>query len=324
MKRALLVDDDPRVLEGLRDALRPLRREWTVRCAGGAEAALSALEAESFDVVMSDLRLPGMDGAALLELVRTRQPHALRIVLSGSADEALVCRAAGVAHRFLAKPCEFDALAAVLTRARRGSAAASAAGALPCAPALYVELTALLGRPGAGMPEVARLVARDVAVAAKVLQLTNSAFFGLPRTVTRLDEAVAYLGLTTLQAVVLSAGVLTAFAPAPPIPGFSIEAHQQHGMRVAELARAAGGEAAFAAGLLHDIGWLVLAVADPERVAALLAAGDVAVHPEIGAQLLELWGLPDPIVAAVASHHGSGDLEGPAAAVRQAVAQAAS
>jgi HD-like signal output (HDOD) protein/CheY-like chemotaxis protein len=335
-----LVDDEPEVLESLRDALRPWRREWLPSFAEGGEDAVALLERERFDVVVSDMRMPGMDGAALLRRVSELQPDAVRIVLSGSADADVLTHAAAVAHQFLAKPCDTDRLARVIGRAaelgdatRDGRLAASEATALPCAPALYAELSALLSCGTAGMGEIAALVERDIAVSAKVLQLANSAFFTLPRAITRIAEAMTFLGPDTLKVVVLSAEALTAFRPMPPIELFSIEPHERRAKLMAGLVHGlmprgeARGEAV-AGAMLHDVGWLILATQEPGRLAELLASAhrDGATieavererggptHADVGAHLLELWGMPETIVAAVAHHHsppapGAGGLE---------------
>jgi len=222
MRRILFVDDEPRLLDSLRDALRPWRREWQPTFALGSAAALAQLDGERFDVVVSDMRMPGMDGAVLLARVQELQPDAVRIMLSGSTDRDVLARAAGVAHRFLSKPCDLDELARVVGEAAALGErtqddrlqAASRATALPSVPALYAELSTLLAGESAGMHEVAQLVERDVAITAKILQLVNSAFFSRPRPITRIEEAISYLGLGTLKAIILSAGAVGAFRPA--------------------------------------------------------------------------------------------------------------
>jgi CheY-like chemotaxis protein len=116
LKRVLFVDDDQAVLDGLRDALRPRRRRWAMSFVISGEEALARIDAEPHDVVISDLRMPGMDGASLLELVRDRCPAAVRIVLSGQAEVRVVARAAAEAHRLIAKPCDTQDLARVIER----------------------------------------------------------------------------------------------------------------------------------------------------------------------------------------------------------------
>src|SRR5688572_14883812 len=112
-KNILFVDDEPRVLQGLQNLLRPQRHQWNMFFASGAEAALDALEEDAFDVIVTDMRMPKMDGAALLHVVREKYPCTVRIVLSGQTDEEMAKRAATVEHLFLAKPCRGDKISAV-------------------------------------------------------------------------------------------------------------------------------------------------------------------------------------------------------------------
>jgi putative nucleotidyltransferase with HDIG domain len=331
MMRILFVDDEAQVLDGLRDLLRRQRREWQMVFALGGEAALRELEAGPFDVVVSDMRMPGIDGAALLALVRERYPQSVRIVLSGQTELEAALRAAPVAHQFLAKPCDREELRRAIERSCLSQTlleddtvrrAASGATALPSAPALYSKLVQASADPEFSMSDVGALVESDIAMSAKVLQLVNSSFFGLGRRIPSAREAVSYLGMAPLRALVLSAGAFRAFAPSRPIPGFSVEALETHSTLVARLARdllpdRRAAEEAFTAGMLHDVGKLLLAAHRPDELASLLAAArdsgrplhaiererSGATHAEIGAYLLTLWGLPHPIVEAVAHHH---------------------
>jgi DNA-binding NtrC family response regulator len=184
MRRVMFVDDEPQLLESLRDALRPWRHQWNMTFAPNGAAALEALECEPFDVVISDMRMPGMDGAALLAEVQRLQPTSVRIVLSGWAEKESVARAANVAHRFLSKPCDIDEIVRVVQRSCGVNAlvehedlrrAAAGTGRLPSVPRLYSELTALMNDPDATLAEAERLVEQDAAMAAKVLQIANSA-----------------------------------------------------------------------------------------------------------------------------------------------------
>ena len=301
-----------------------------VRRHSGA-AALEELEAQPYDVVVSDMRMPGMDGATLLGRVRDLQPHTVRIILSGYAEVDMVARAAPVAHRFMAKPCDTQELARVverscalvdLTREQELRRSATGVASLPVVPRLYTELTELLSAPEAGVADAAAVVEQDVAMSGKVLQLANSAYFGRPRQISRVADAVGYLGMETLRTMTLTVAALRSFEPPRPIPGFSIEEVQRHGALVGHVARQLLPEGrerdeAFAAALLHDIGLLVLACEEPDQLADVLEAagreGRTTVeleyerlglsHAEVGAHLLALWGLPHAVVEAVAFHH---------------------
>lgn len=330
MIRILFVDDEEAVLEGLRDALRRFRAEWEMRFALGGRAALAELAAGEFDVVVSDMRMPDVDGAAVLAAARDSQPGAVRIVLSGQTELEQELRALPVAHQFLTKPCDTDELHDVIARASgvrelldQASirAVVGAASALPSPPAAYAELTAALSSPDASVADVVAIVERDVAMSAKVIQLVNSAFFGLGRRTADAREAITYLGVETLRAATLLGGVMLEFRPARPVPGFSLEALERHSLRVAGLAtqvvRRADAEHVLMGAMLHDVGRLLLASHRPDELAAALAEGPRrgcpphvvelellgTTHAEVGASLLALWGLPDPVVEAVAHHH---------------------
>lgn len=117
MKRVLFVDDEPNILEGLRTLLRRHRRQWEMTFAVGGPAALELLKTENFDVVVSDMRMPEVDGAALLAHVQRQQPRTVRIVLSGHTELEAALRAIPVAHQFLSKPCDAAELENVVERA---------------------------------------------------------------------------------------------------------------------------------------------------------------------------------------------------------------
>jgi len=331
MKRILFVDDEPKVLEGLQRMLRPQRHEWEMVFAPGGEAALVMLEAENFDVIVSDMRMPGVDGAALLEAVREKYPGMLRVILSGYTELEASFRAVPVAHQFLLKPCDPDALkiaierATSLMQALNSKMLKSLVGSLqdlPSVPRAFADLRNALADPEASLDRVVKIVEQDVAISAKVLQLVNSAFFGVTREVSDVRTAVSYLGITILQNLVLSLEAFRCFQPNKPIRGFSLDQFHDHSQMAAKIAGAGPGKSKLAgvavgAALLHDIGKLVIAERAPEHLARaidgaqqdkrpLYAVEEELIgvsHAEVGAYLLSLWGLPYPLVEAVAHHH---------------------
>lgn len=330
MRRILFVDDEEQVLDGLRDRLRRQRKEWDMRFAVGGHAALAELEAGEADVVVTDMRMPDMDGATLLEIVRERWPGTVRIVLSGQTELGQEMRVLRVAHRFLSKPCDADELRDVIARtcALRDVFADAAvrdivgsASTLPSPSEAYQLITAALARPDAAPADVVGLIARDVAMTAKIIQLVNSAFFGLGRRTIDLQEAIAYLGIETLRALVLFGGVLLEFKPRRPIPGFSLEGLERHSITVAGVAAAIAPsqcrDVAVTGGMLHDVGKIVLAHSAPDALADAIALAAErgwplheaerellgTTHAEIGAYLLSLWGMPHPVIETVVHHH---------------------
>jgi HD-like signal output (HDOD) protein len=331
MTRILFVDDEQQLLEGLRDTLRRQRGVWDLEFALGGDEALDALGRDHFDVVVTDMRMPGMDGAELLARVRELSPDTARIILSGQTDLEAALRAARVAHQFLSKPCPGDELCAVLRRVLElrelvgSEELRSAVGrirTLPSPPAVYHQLTSALESAETSASDVSNIVSRDAALSAKLLQLANSSFFGLPRHLESVREAVVYLGTTIIRGLVLSTA---AFKMIEGHQGWheTAETLQEHALlvgRISERLLPGQGDAAFTAGLLHDIGKVVLLVEYGERYDALLRGGEGALtereraelgvtHCEVGAYLLNLWGLPYPIIEAVAYHHDPARVE---------------
>lgn len=336
-KRLLFVDDDANLLAGLRRMLRPMRHEWhTTFCTGGPEA-LAEMAKQPFDVVVSDMRMPGMDGAHLLRHVREQHPGTARLVLSGQADRDAILAGVGPIHQYLAKPCTPDTLKATLGRvcaldewlpdeALRQSICRLEN--LPSQPALHRAVVDHLQSGTDSLAEIGRLVAQDAGMSAKVLQLVSTAFLG-PKPAPTLPhpaQAVTLLGLETVKTITLGGHAFTPLQPPHP-SNFPFDAFWRHSFTVAWnaslLVKADGGsraeiDAAYVAGLLHDVGKLVLAITQPEQMAAvqqLIAWHNLpplqaetrvfgrVIHPQAGAYLLGLWGLPAGVVAAVGHHH---------------------
>jgi HD-like signal output (HDOD) protein/CheY-like chemotaxis protein len=331
MRRVLFVDDEPRILEGLRRMLRPQRHEWEMAFALGGEAALAMMQALPFDVIVSDMRMPGIDGAALLCHVREHYPDVVRIVLSGHTELSTALRVVPLAHQFLAKPCDAEMLRVAVERACHLKALLSdasirrtvtALGDLPSLPRTYEALMQAIVDPDVTLPKVARIIEQDVGISAKVLQLVNSAFFGISHTMTNIQGAVSYLGINTLKNLVLSVEIFRAFKPQRDLPGFSLENLQHHAQLTAHIAARLPvpkhlADIAVVAGMLHDVGKLVMAWKLSESFGKMLEAAREArrpvnqveeheygfSHAEIGAYLLGLWGLPFSVVEGVALHH---------------------
>jgi HD-like signal output (HDOD) protein len=330
-RRILFVDDEPRILEGLEDMLMRYRREWDMSFATGGREALERMRDAPFDVIVTDMRMPEMDGAALLRAVMAEHPETVRIVLSGYSEMQAAMRAVPVAHQFLHKPCEPELLEGVINRACSlqsllGDEALRALVGrlkqLPALPATYAALQQLLGDDQTNARDLAAVIEQDMGMSAKVLQLVNSAFFGIGRPIAAIEQAVGFLGMNTIQQLVLAAELFDR-TDLPADSGLSLEALRDHALLTAGIGRRIVSgyrrevEDATTAGLLHDIGKVVLAV---ELPAQLAEARDVActsrrpihqveqelfgiTHAEIGAYLLGVWGLPYPIVEAVANHH---------------------
>ena len=331
MKRVLFVGDEREAPADFKSTLGTHKEEWELAFAPDGQTALSMLAATPFDVIVSDLRMTQMDGAALLKTVCDRFPHLVRILLASQAEVEGALRAVPVAHQFLIKPCDMAMLRVAIERATnlsdllKSNLLADMVGSvrdLPVLPRTYLRLREALNSSDVHFAEIVQIVEQDVGVSAKILQLVNSAFFGLPREISTLQTAVSFLGTQMLQNLVLSAEVFRIFEQAQQFTDFSFEELQVHSQLAARIAGSIPApahvrSAAVVAALLHDVGKLVLATRSPAHFSRVLKGareenvpmyvveeGLTGVsHAEVGAYLLGLWGLPSPIVEAVAYHH---------------------
>lgn len=336
--RILFVDDQSHILQGLRrrlgGLLRRMRIDWGMSFVNSPRKALELLAQEPFDVVISDMHMPVVDGAELLALVRDLHPGIVRIILSGSGDKEAILKTVCPAHRFLSKPCDAQALVdtvleAIQLRDLLANEAlkglVSRMSSLPSLPSLYLDIMDELQSEEPSLQKIAETVHRDISMTAKVLQVVNSGFFGLAQRMTDASRAVSYLGTDTVRALVLSTGVIQQLQENELLVS-DIEGLWAHCMKTGLIAKGIAStenasseivDAAFQAGFMHDIGKLVIAANLPSEyaeIAARVEARGVAwsdaereklgsTHAEVGGYLLGLWGMPDLVVEAVRFHH---------------------
>jgi HD-like signal output (HDOD) protein len=333
-KRVLFVDDEQFILDGLKRTLHSLRGEWQMEFSTSGEEALRKLAERDFDVVVTDMRMPGMSGSELLTQVLDRYPNTVRIVLSGTVEHDAVLRSATTAHQYLTKPCDATTLRTTLDVSLRIRSMLASPGlrtlisrmtSLPSLPTVYAELVKSLENEEVSTRELGSIIAKDVGMTVKTLQLANSAFFGLTRHIASPEEATAYLGVDTIRALTLSTSVFSAFRDTLLTEDLIAEL-QRHSLATGTLASAIAKaenlpkkacDSSLIGGFLHDVGKLVLAVNCTCEYQSVVAAAREegrscheleqltfgATHAEIGACLLWLWGLPDAVCQAVAFHH---------------------
>ncbi len=331
----LFVDDEENILNGIKRMMRAKRHTWSMEFSTSGAAALDLLEHIHADVVVSDMRMPHMDGAEFLSKVQERHPETVRIVLSGYAEREAVLRTIGPSHRYLAKPCREEVLVGAIESSLRLREALTAdhikrsvSGLthLPTLPRVYGEILNELGSEFASGESLAEKIEHDTAISAQILKLTNSAYFGTPRKVATVKQAVQFLGFDNVRAVVLLAGVFEQFKGIGPEMAVIAEALSEHSLGIGILSQAIAraeklpakdADDAFSAGLLTHIGTLLLIANSSKRfrqaMSELDGSGESlenverkafgASHGELGAHLLNLWGFGDQIVEAVAYHH---------------------
>lgn len=219
--RVLFVDDDISLLSGLRRSLRRYRDQWETSFADDGARALEQIEDQPVDVVVSDMRMPGIDGAELLTEIAGRFPGIVRFVLSGQAEQERIFQLASVAHQYFAKPCDtgllFDAIDKVWqARARTDCPdhihVLNGLPVVPWCPACFNELREALTANDSGIGRVANVIAVDPALSTKVLQLASSSFFGSPQKGVDVFRACESLGRDALKTLFLETGIFSGIA----------------------------------------------------------------------------------------------------------------
>jgi len=331
--KILFVDDEPHLLQSLKRMLHSARHEWDCQFASGAQEALDMMARQPVDLIVSDMRMPGMDGATLLTRVRKEHPKTIRFILSGQAEDNSFLRAMGSMHQFLSKPCSYETLKDAVNRAfslryrlndPNWEKLLLEIKTIPSLPEVYYQLMEVVQSSDSSLEDIAAIISQDAGMAAKILQVANSAFFGFSHQIYSIEQAVSILGMDMIHALVLSHEIFSRLSDSKG--GLVIKHLWEHNLIVTGVALALaeyekkGKEFVnytFTSGLLHDIGQCLLAGALPEKFrkmkdieeASRISQWEVetrvfgADHQQIGAYLLNLWGLPDPIVEAVAFHH---------------------
>ncbi len=334
MRRILFVDNDPGEDQKLTKTLRSMCPEWEMEVAVSGEEALNIMYKSPFDVIVSDIRVRGIDSIELLDTVSERYPETVRIVHSDLSNLEISLKSTMTAHQLLMKPCCAETMKNTIERTcrlrdllRSETLKKTIVGIknLPSLPSLYNLIIAEMQSPEGSLKKVGYLISQDVSMSAKILQLVNSAFFALPRKIVDPQQAAVFVGIETLKSIILSIHVFSSLSEDAELSEFSLMKMWSHSLRTSRLAgdiaRAANAdrkvvEEAMTAGMLHDIGKLVMLEAPGkykevmdliETTGCDSSDAEYTVmetsHAELGAYLLGLWGLPDAVVESVAFHH---------------------
>ena len=332
--KILFVDDEPLVLQGLKRLLRPMGDEWEMVFVASGPEALEEMARERFEVIVTDMQMPGMDGAELLDQVMISYPWMVRFVFSGESDRRRLLKSARPAHQFLSKPCDPDQLKTAVNRTRTlrevvGNQTVrqvvSRLDNIPSPPDIYTQVVEELQNEKASTARIGGIISQDMSMTATILKMVNSSFFGLARRISDPVQAVSLLGLEVISGLILSAHLMSVY-DSTRVPGFSLEVLWRHSFSTANLAQRLAAETitdkrftddCYVAGLLHDVGQLIIGTNLAEEyntVRERAKAEDRVIwkvekdllgssHAEVGAYLLGLWGLPESTVEAVAFHH---------------------
>ena len=301
---ALIVDDEASVLRSLHRGLRRHFRDWELILEESAEAALKQLEAKQPWIVISDKRMPGMDGVELLTEVRQQSPLAVRVMISGETITSESLAAFGVAHLMLPKPFNMDDLVSALQAARclhelpvpfELREEIGCISSLPVLPAVYTELVQYLDSTREPKSRrIAQIISHDMAILSKILQMSNSAYFGFASPASSATDAVVRLGHTMIKNLVLVAGIFKQENDGNESlhSVLCTQAEEVCGIMVAlaKNMRLPPPEADihFIIGMLHNVGGLISGELEEYSRNALISG-----------YLLKLWGFDSETVRAV-------------------------
>jgi len=334
MKKILFVDDDQNILDGLRRSLRDMRKEWDIYFTANPHEAMKLITNGDIDVVVSDMRMPEIDGAQLLEAAMKVSPFTARFVLSGQSDKESILRTVGPAHQYFSKPCELKQIKDTISNALKLrnsllnnelTAMIAKIETLPSLPQIYTSIVAELQKTEPDISKITALIESDLGFSTKILQVVNSSFFGIPNHISSIRQGVSFLGLEVLKALVLCIKLFHEFQ-SKKVSTERLDSLMLHSLGVARYAKLimetmpCGKEeidTVFTAACFHDVGKLVFyaylpdqyneameysqknKVSEPEAEKAIIGI----THAEVGSYLLCLWGLKDWLVEMILYHH---------------------
>ncbi|XPV77536.1 MAG: HDOD domain-containing protein [Desulfovibrio sp.] len=328
------VDDEINILSALKRMLHSKSKEWNMHFFSNAQDALDKLDELNINVLITDMRMPGMDGAELLEIVTEKYPDIVRIVLSGHSDSNVIMKSILPAHQYIAKPCKASKLVGTINKALSLQSMLDSNSVknfttemaqIPTLPEVYQKLTRELQEEEPSIQAVGKIVSQDVGMSAKLLKIVNSSFFGLCQHISSPQQAVSLLGISTIKSLILGIHIFSSFN-AKNTPKLKLADLWSHCIRTGHFSKIIAthegvakdsADYYFIAGLLHDIGQLIIAEKASAQYNKILTEAEGSKlplhlieakhlgtsHAEVGAYLIGLWGLPTQIVRGIAFHH---------------------
>lgn len=330
-KSILFVDDEEHILKSLRRLL--MQTDYETFFALSGKEALFILENEKIDLIITDMRMPEMDGYQLLKQVRNLYPGTMRVILSGYADEKEIINALqdGSTRIYLMKPWSNENLLMVIKQLlelrdmfknKKVLEIMNDLDGLPTLPTIYTKVCRLI-EENVNIECIAEVIEEDQIITAKILQIANSIFYG--KQTGSVKQAIVFLGLANVKNIVLSisliekSGIQCNAFPAKEMLWRHVSlTNKLVYMIYEELLHKKLPSISATAGLLHDIGKAILMQNFPkqyQRVSEQIKSDShdtvcemesqilSVSHQEIGGFLLNWWGMPQSIVEAAAFHH---------------------
>ena len=331
----ILVVDSKNTSETVKSLLaQNAGHDWEVDVVTNQKQALQALDTKPYNLLISEIVMPEMDGLDFFKTAKEKHPTIIRIMETANENREFLVKASELAHIVIPSNCEKDSFNEIIknTMSLQEIIAnkdilkkLTSIKSLPSPPEVYNKLVSTLQNEDCSTHQVAEIIKNDIAITAKLLQMINSAFFGMKTHVESPMHAVNLLGIDTVKSIVLTSGIFHTIRE-KEFAGFSVDEMYRQSMAVGAATRHLANvfgfrtkdiEDALMAGLLHDIGKLLMItnfkkeLADAKKIAQTdnILIGDAIRQiigisdAELGAHLLSLWNLPLSILEAVAYHN---------------------
>jgi len=334
MKYILFVDDEINILNSLKRSFYKNKGVWNMKFVSSGREAIDHMVNNRVDIMVTDMKMPDMNGVELLRTVQQRFPYIIRMALSGHADQELLVESIGLYHQYYTKPCDTIMLEEGINESFRlydilrdniAREIVTKARTLPVIPDIYIRIQQLLSDPETSIGDIAGMIEEDISLTTNILRLVNTPFFGLRSNIQDINHAVSLLGVDLIRNMILTVNVFE--KSIVKIEGFSLYELMKHSVRVANFCKVIAKHEGvhdreldkyFISGLLHDIGKVIFYNGYAEEYKKIISSISESVnsinksekinmgvtHSQTGAYLLGLWGFDKDIVYAVANHHG--------------------
>lgn len=332
--KILFIDDQENILQSLKLSLRGKRTEWDMSFAQSGQEALSMFQQIWPDVVVTDMRMPNMDGGVVLKNIQKLKPDVGKIILSGYSDKETVFKNIQHANEYLSKPCKTSDLVEAINNTLKSNVMienetikkiVSEIETIPSSPEAYNNLISLLSKDDTTPEEIGKVISQDIALSTILMRIANCAFFNFPTPAQNITHAVKMMGQQTLLNITKASHLFENIGSLEN-PRFSINMLWDHSLRVAQFAKTIAYDAGlseslhndcFMAAMFHDIGKFIIAsrmerefseiitLVEEEQCPVYSAERQIlgTTHADIGAYLLARWGFSHSQISIIRTHH---------------------